>query len=176
MRVKAKDVAYISIYASLTAILAQVSIYIPFTPIPITLQTLSVVLSGVLGGPIIGFLSQTTYLILIASGLPVAAGFKGGISVLIGPTAGFLYGFPLAALISGLLAGSSRNKFKIMLSTVVGIFSVYPTGLLWLFLVYNIKENILAVALLPFIPGDLVKAILASEIAYRVKQLHAKVY
>ena len=74
----AKNVAHIAAYTSLTAVLAQITIYLPFTPIPITLQTLAVVLSGILGSPLIGFISQITYLALIASGLPIAAGFKGG--------------------------------------------------------------------------------------------------
>ena len=171
---KAKNVAYIAAYTSLTAVLAQITIYLPFTPIPITLQTLAVVLSGILGGPLIGFASQITYLALIASGLPIAAGFKGGITALIGPTAGFLYGFPIAALTSGILAGNSTSRARIALSAIAGIFSVYPTGLLWLYLVYNIRENLLAIALLPYIPGDVAKAILAAETAYRIKKLQTQ--
>ena len=171
---KAKNVAHIAAYTSLTAVLAQITIYLPFTPIPITLQTLAVVLSGILGGPLIGFASQITYLALIASGLPIAAGFKGGITALIGPTAGFLYGFPIAALTSGILAGKSISRTRIALSAIAGIFSVYPTGLLWLYLVYNIRENLLAIALLPYIPGDVAKAILAAETAYRIKKLQTQ--
>ncbi len=171
-----RKVVFVAIFTSLTAVLAQITLYLPFTPIPITLQTLGVVLSGILGGVLLGFLSQIMYLALIAMGLPIAAGLKGGVVVLLGPTAGFLYGFPIAAAISGLIAGKIGNKSRkqLLLASLIGVFSVYPTGLLWLNLVYGVKENLLNVSVLPFIPGDVVKAFIASEIAYRITRIRLK--
>jgi len=171
-----RKVVFVAIFTSLTAVLAQITLYLPFTPIPITLQTLGVVLSGILGGVLLGFLSQIMYLALIAMGLPIVAGLKGGVVVLLGPTAGFLYGFPIAAAISGLIAGKIGNKSRkqLLLASLIGVFSVYPTGLLWLNLVYGVKENLLNVSVLPFIPGDVVKAFIASEIAYRITRIRLK--
>ncbi len=171
-----RKVVFIAVFTSLTAVLAQVTLYLPFTPIPITLQTLGVVLSGILGGALLGFLSQIMYLALIAIGLPVAAGLRGGIVVLLGPTAGFLHGFPVAAAISGLIAGKigNKNRKQLLLASLVGVFSVYPTGLLWLNLVYGVEENLFSVSFLPFIPGDVIKAFIASEIAYRITRIRLK--
>lgn len=168
---KSIKAVYIAIFTSLTAVLAQITIYLPFTPVPITLQTLGVVLSGILGGPSVGFLSQLMYLVLIAFGFPIAAGFKGGVAVLLGPTAGFLFSFPIGALVSGIMALKNTSRVRMIMSSLVGVFSVYPIGLLWLATVYNVRENLLAVGLLPFIPGDIVKAIIASEIAYKIRKL-----
>ncbi len=172
----ARRICLVVFFTSLTAILAQITIYLPFTPIPITLQTLAVVLSGIIGGALVGFLSQVMYIALIILGFPFAAGLKGGLVVLLGPTAGFLYGFPVAATISGLIAGRIGNKTRkqLLLTSLVGVFSVYPTGLLWLNLVYGIKENLLSITILPFIPGDVVKAFIASELAYRITRIRLK--
>ena len=162
----------IAFFTSLTAILAQITIYLPFTPIPITLQTLAVILSGIIGGALVGFLSQVIYIVFIMLGLPLAAGFKGGLVVLLGPTAGFLYGFPIASTLSGLIEFRGKSRFRLFLASMLGVFAVYPTGLLWLSLMYGVRDELAIIGLLPFIPGDIVKAIIASEIAYRVKKLN----
>ena len=167
----ARKIGLVAFFTSLTAVLAQITIYLPLTPIPITLQTLAVVLSGIIGGAVVGFLSQAMYIALIMFGLPLAAGFKGGLAVLLGPTAGFLYGFPIASTLSGLIGFRSKSRFRMFLASILGVFAVYPTGFLWLNLVYNVKSELAIVGLLPFIPGDVVKAVIASEIAYRVKKL-----
>ena len=86
-------------FALLTGIAAQVQILLPFTPVPVTLQVLAVILAGLLLGPVDGFFAMLTYLGLIAAGAPFAAGWIGGPAAFAGPTAGYLLSFPIAVAV-----------------------------------------------------------------------------
>jgi biotin transport system substrate-specific component len=94
--------------AVLTALSAQLRFSIG--PVPYTMQNLGVVLSGMLLGPVYGAFSQLIYIGMIAVGIPAASGFKGGIGVLFGPTAGYIWMFPLAAFIAGAIRNAVWRK------------------------------------------------------------------
>lgn len=114
----------------ITAISAQLSFKIGF--IPYTMQNFAVMLSGFLLGPYYGFLSVALYLALIAVGLPLASS-GGGLGVLLGPTAGFLYGFPIAAFLAGLFRRKIKNPVILWLSTFVAALPIYLLGFVWFY-------------------------------------------
>src|SRR5829696_7645933 len=88
--------------AAVTAAAAQITI--PLSPVPFTLQVLAVILSGLLLGVRHGALAQAVYVLVGAIGVPVFAGFKGGLGILLGPTGGYLISYPIAAAVAGLAA------------------------------------------------------------------------
>lgn len=132
---------------------------IPLEPVPITLQTLAVmVLSAVLGSRL-GALSQIMYLLAGASGLPVFASFKAGPAVLFGPTGGYLLAFIPAAFIIGLLAekGWDRSLIKSAAAMLLGSIVIWTMGTLQLSLYLGGLNNASFAGVLPFLPGDAIK-------------------
>ena len=117
---KLKGMVFAALFAALTAAVAWFKIPLPFTPVPITLQTLVVLLSGAMLGAYYGSLSMIIYLILGAIGLPVFAGGASGIGVLFGPTGGYLFSYPVATFVIGkLLEKKKLNSFLKYFSFVV---------------------------------------------------------
>ena len=145
------------------ALSTQVAIPLPFSPVPITGQTLAVLLVGALLGSRRGSLCLFAYLTEGAVGLPVFAGGTAGIAHLLGPTGGYLMGYIPAAFLTGLLAerGWDRRMGTALLAMSVGNVVIYAFGLPWLALFVG-GERVLALGLLPFILGDLVKLVLAA--------------
>jgi len=162
--------AYASLFGALTAVGAF--ILVPLPPVPVTMQTLFVDLAGALLGGYLGALSQVVYLLLGVIGLPVFAGGKAGAGVLIGPTGGYLFGFVLGAYVIGRLVSLRREPGLLWLmgSMAVGTAIVYTLGTLQLMAVARLgPAQAVAVALLPPLPGDLVKLSLAALISRRVR-------
>lgn len=162
--------------AGLTGVLAQVKIVLPWTPVPITGQTLAPLLFAVLLGRYWGGISQAIYVILGAAGIPWFAGFSGGYAELIGPTGGYLIGFIFAALFVGhftdkyIRARSFRNLFCLML--FANFVLIYVPGLIqlriWLQFVRNISPTLwqlLLMGAVPFIAGDIIKIAAAATLA-----------
>lgn len=155
------DVAIITAGAVLTAIAAQIQI--PMFPVPMTLQTFAVLLVGATLGAGRASLSMTLYLAMGAIGLPVFAGAKTLTGVL--PTAGYLVGFVAAAAIIGFLAskGFSKDPFKLAFSFALGSVIIYGLGVSGLMLSLGLSfDQALAAGVVPFLIGDLVKAVLAA--------------
>lgn len=159
---KTKCMILCAIFASITSILSQISIPIPFTTVPLTMQIFSVALTGMVLGSKRGFVSIVIYLILGAIGMPVFTQMRGGIGVLIGPTGGFLLGCPLMAFIVGLVSEKSSSRVKIILSMVGGLTVTYITGSIMFSLVTksSLYQSVL-VCVLPFVLVDTIKLILA---------------
>ena len=101
-----------ALMAAVTAVAAQITIPLPFSPVPFTLQVLAVILSGLLLGPRHGALSQVVYVLVGAVGVPVFAQFSGGLGVVLGPTGGYILSYPLAAAIAGLAAPAAANATR----------------------------------------------------------------
>lgn len=156
-------------FAALTGLLAQVKIYLSFTPVPITGQTFAVLLSGVLLGARYGIASQGIYSTLGIAGVPWFAGWKGGISILTSATTGYIAGFILAAGVIGWFTDryiKSRSFVGMLLLMLFGTLIIYTLGALHLALLMHLNlEQTLLLGVLPFIPGDLFKALLAASIA-----------
>jgi len=172
-----RQLAAVAVFAILTAIGARISVPLPGTPVPFTLQPVAVLLSGLLLGGALGASSQLMYLAIGAIGLPVfAAG--GGLAYLGGPTGGYLLAFPLAAGIAGFIAGADRGIVRIVLGATAALFVIHLSGAAWLSLQPWFSGGSIAafeLSFLPFLVGDLLKVALVALIALglggRVRQL-----
>ncbi|WP_376788780.1 biotin transporter BioY [Thermoflexus sp.] len=164
---RAVDVLLILIGSLFTAMMAQIAIPLPFTPVPITGQTLAVLLTGAALGSRRGALSMVAYVLEGSLGLPVFAGGTAGLKRLTGPTGGYLIGFIAAAFVTGWLAerGWDRRPLSTALAMLAGNVVIYLFGLPWLAMFlggFLGPKGALVLGLLPFIPGDLLKLFLAT--------------
>jgi biotin transport system substrate-specific component len=157
------DVAWVMGGSLFIALSAQVAIHLPFSPVPVTGQTLAVILVGMLLGSRRGSLALLTYLAEGLAGLPVFAGGTAGPARLLGPTGGYLVGFIVAAYVTGLLAerGWDRRVGTTLLAMLLGNAVLYALGLPWLAAFVG-AQRALPLGLYPFIPGDLLKVALAA--------------
>lgn len=162
--------------ACFTGILAQIRIPLPWSPVPITGQTFAVLLAGVLLGKWWGGISMAIYGGLGAIGVPWFAGWKGGINVLWGPTGGYIIGFFLAALFLGYFTDTyiRARSFISMLGLMLwaNFILIYIPGLIQLYFWLNFVQGkaialsqLLTMGAIPFIPGDITKAVIAAAIA-----------
>ena len=162
-----------SLFASLTALGAFIAI--PVGPVMITLQTFIVLLSGILLGPKLGALSQIIYILLGLVGLPIFSGFNGGMQSFFRPSFGFLIGFIFASFLIGKILYSKGKHnikpsfIKIFLSSLSGSIVIYIFGLPYMYFILNVIMNlnlsliqVIKMGCLIFLPGDLIKIILAS--------------
>lgn len=157
------DVVMVAGFAILTALLSQFSVWVG--PVPITGQTLAVLLSGAMLGSRLGAMSQMTYLAIGATGIPFWFAFGGppGIARIIGPTGGYLIGFVAAAFVVGWLAERSwdRRVWTAGLAMLIGNIVIYVFGLMWLSR-FVAPDAVLRSGLYPFVIGDTLKIVLAA--------------
>src|SRR5215211_3466009 len=161
-----------ALMAAVTAVAAQITIPLPFSPVPFTLQVLAVILSGLLLGPRYGALAQAVYVLVGAVGVPFFAQFSGGLGVVLGPTGGYLLSYPLAATLAGLAAHTAANatRHKALWTTFfcgcAGLAVIYALGATWLAVITQLPfAAALAQGVLPFVPFDLIKVALAALVA-----------
>lgn len=164
-RISTMDV--LAVVAGSLLLTVSAKIQVPFYPVPMTMQTLVVIGLGLALGPVRGAAAVALYLTQGALGLPVFAGTpeKGiGLAYMMGPTGGYLAGYLPAAALAGWLAerGWDRNAFTAMLAALLAGAVIYVPGLLWLGSVVGWDKPVLAFGLYPFIPGDVMKAVLAA--------------
>jgi biotin transport system substrate-specific component len=157
--------AGIALFAAFTALTARVTIPLPFTPVPITLQVMVVLLAGLVLGSKAGALSQLAYLAAIAAGLPLDARASGTVA-LFGPTAGYLMGFVPAAFACGWIAERlSDTRASRFLAALAGLGVIYMAGLAWLAPIVGGPRAAWALGVAPFIVIDLGKAVIAAAVA-----------
>lgn len=151
-----------TVMASWFAAMAAVGsyIHIPIGPVPIVLTNLFVLLAGLLLGSRWGLTSMLLYLFSGAIGIPVFAGGKGGLAHFFGPTGGYLLGYPLAAWMTGLISEHSKKDLRTEIGAVsIGSLMIYAAGIPWLKGVTSFSwDKALIVGMVPFIPGDVLKA------------------
>ena len=152
------DAAVIAGFSLLIALSAQVAIPLPFTPVPVTLQTLAIILTGCLLGSGRGALAAAAYVAEGSLGLPFFSGGTGGIAHLLGPTGGYLVGCVAAAYVAGLCAeqGLTRKQAGLMLTLCAADLVVYVPGLAWLS-IFTGAARAAALGFLPFVIGDALK-------------------
>lgn len=159
----ARDASLVAGGALLTALSAQVAIPLPFTPVPITLQTFAVLLLGAGLGARRGLFSQILYLLIGAVGLPVYAGAHSGLAVLFGPTMGYFFGFLAAAYLTGRLAERQWDRSgKSIGAMILGELVIYACGLAGLGLAVGFGPKLFVLGLFPFVIGDSLKLLAAS--------------
>ncbi len=156
------EVGVVVAASAFVALMAQVSVPLPFSPVPITGQTFAVLLVGAALGARRGAAALALYLLEGALGLPVFAGGSGGLTRLLGPTGGYLVGFVAMAWVVGALAERNwdRRWRTAWLAFLAGEVVLYLCGLPWLARFVG-GERALALGLWPFVPGDILKAVLA---------------
>ena len=171
-KINIRQMTLISLFAALTAVGAFLSL--PLQPVPLSLQTLFTLLAGMVLGSARGALSQVIYVFLGVIGLPVFAGFKAGIGILFGPSGGFLWGFIICAFLVGKMAEGKRGKniFYYFLVGLMGTIIIYILGIAQLSLVLGIGiRKAIAIGMLPFLLGDILKIIAASFITHKLKSI-----
>jgi biotin transport system substrate-specific component len=143
---------------------AQIAVVLPFSPVPVTGQTFAVLITGVLLGAKRGCLSVLLYVVQGALGFPVFSMGRSGLVTLLGPTGGYLIGFIAASYVVGWLAerGWDRKVSTAVLAMIIGSIVIYVFGILWLYGFAGSVEGALVMGLYPFIPGDIVKILLAA--------------
>ncbi|MGC4046188.1 MAG: biotin transporter BioY [Armatimonas sp.] len=162
-RTVARDILLVTGASLLVAALAQVSIPLPFTPVPVTGQTLGVLLVGIALGSRQAALAMALYVLEGAIGLPFFAGGKSGLG---GPTTGYLLAFPIAAFFTGWLAerGWDRKPLTAAMAMLSGSLIIFGLGASWLSVYTGGIAKAFQLGVLPFIPGDLIKTSIASGV------------
>jgi biotin transport system substrate-specific component len=166
----------VAIFAAITVVLSQIAIPLPFTPVPLSMSLIAVFMTGVILSPQSALAAQMVYLLLGAVGLPVFHGFTGGFARLIGPTGGYLVAYPLmAAAVSLSIAlyekkrGDTNPPFSPALAGwvlgghVAALLICYVLGTMWLCVLSGVSvAQALGMAVYPFIPLDVAKALLCT--------------
>ena len=168
------QVLAVGVFVILTALSAFVRIPLPFTPVPLTLQTFFVLLSGALLGRKLGVLTQISYMFLGFTGQQVFTGSGGGALYLLGPTGGYIVGFVLAAFFVGNLLNSKKQSWSaVFIKLLIADFIILFSGMFWLKISLSCSLNqAFLLGFLPFVFGDLFKVMLAT-IAYN--KMHARI-
>ena len=159
----------IAVGALAVAAAAQVAIPVPFSPVPMTLQPLAVLAVGGVLGAAGGAAALATYLALGILGLPVFAGGSAGLVHLMGPTGGYLLAFPVAAAVTGALAGRSAGILRMLLACAVGMVVIHSGGVAQLALLSGNPAAAFQVGFVPFFTGDLLKVGLAAALVLALR-------
>ena len=165
---RARTALGVAAFAAATAVSAQ--IVVPFAPVPMTLQLLFVVLAGVVLGPWAGASSMALYLAAGAAGAPVFSAGGAGLPWLLGPTGGYLVAMPAAAFVAGRVAGSDGRTLRTLAGLSLGVATVYAGGVAQLLLLGGgTPGQVLAVGVVPFLPADATKVLIALLVARMIR-------
>jgi biotin transport system substrate-specific component len=179
-RIDATDIARIAVFAAIVAALGLPGAFSVFGAVPITAQTLGVMLAGAVLGAWRGMLSMVVLLALVAIGLPLLAGGRGGIGVFVGPSAGYLLGWVVGAFVIGLIVHAGGRKLtwvRTSLGVLLGgIGVVYAFGIPVQSFVTRLPltETLLQSSI--FVPGDLIKAVLATVITMTLARAYPRAF
>jgi biotin transport system substrate-specific component len=172
---KPSTIAGVIGFAAILAAAAQITIPIPTTPVPFTLQPLVVVLAGLMLGPVPGAASMALYLIVGAAGAPIFSpvpGLPQGVARFFGPTGGYLIAYPIAAFVAGTLAGKQPSFFRRFLAACAGIAMIFVGGIAQLAIINRSLIRAIELGVTVFVPLDAVKALIAAAITMpRKKEL-----
>ena len=170
-----RDMVLVALFAAITAACAVFPpVQVPFVPAPIVVQNIGVMLAGSILGARRGGLALLLFVVLVAVGMPILTGWKGGLGVILGPTGGFVLAWIPAAFVVGAMVEKfwSRLHFwNLLLCNVVGgIVVVYALGIPWLAAVAQLELTQALVGSAVFVPGDVIKALIATFAALVVKR------
>jgi biotin transport system substrate-specific component len=165
-----KDLVHVALFAAIAAALGLFPPFVlPVIGVPITAQSMAPMLAGSILGGRKGALSIGLFVLLVAFGMPLLAGGRGGLAVIMGPGGGFILGWILGALVIGLLCErfwASLGLWRFALFNLIGgVLLLYPIGIGWISLTAGVPLGQAALASAGFIPGDLIKVVAAALIA-----------
>jgi biotin transport system substrate-specific component len=167
----------VAVFAALIIVLGTVAVPLP-TGVPLTGQTLGVMLAGLVLGPRVAPLSIALVLALAAVGLPVLAGGRGGLGVFVGPTAGYMLGWIAGVIVIGLIMRTGRPTWwRAALAAVVGgVLVVYAFGIPVQALVTGVPLDLAALSSLAFLPGDLIKVTVAVLVVVTLRRAYPRAF
>ncbi|ULL15033.1 biotin transporter BioY [Paenibacillus sp. H1-7] len=176
-KISVRGMAFSALFGALFVASSYLNIHLGFTPVPISLQNLAVMLAGAILGPLYGFCSIALVVVLTALGIPLLHG-SGGLTLLLGPTGGFIWMYPFAALLIGWFVQRVKGRSLVSLVLVFIIMEVfgslllYITGVPWLAHKAGVSlQKAMVLGCYPYLPGDAVKAALAAIILIPVRQV-----
>jgi biotin transport system substrate-specific component len=175
--VRTRDLAYVAVFAAIMVVLGLFPpIAVPFLPVPVTAQSLGVMLAGSIIGARRGALAMLVVVLMAAVGLPVLAGGRGGIGIILGPTGGYIVGWIFGALVVGLITERVWRRYHlgwaVLANVVGGIGVVYAFGIPWTAVVSGLPVLPVAAASAIFLLGDLVKVAIAAAAAVAVRRAY----
>ncbi|WP_282936480.1 biotin transporter BioY [Paenibacillus sp. RC67] len=172
-----RGMAFSALFGALLVVSSYLNIHLGFTPIPISLENLVVMLTGAILGPLYGFISVALVVILTLLGIPLLHG-SGGFALLLGPTGGFIWAYPFAALLIGLLVKRVKGRgpltfvFTFLILELIGSLFLYLPGVPWLAHKAGVSlQKAMVMGCYPYLPGDAVKAALAAIILVPIRQV-----
>jgi biotin transport system substrate-specific component len=169
-----RTLVQIALYAAIIAVLGLMPKFdLPLAGgVPITAQSMGIMLAGVMLGAWRGAAAVSLFLLVVALGAPLLAGGRGGLGVFFGPSAGFLLGYPVAAFVAGFIMQKLRNQpvlpVALVAAVIGGIIVLYPLGIIGMSALGSLSPLDAAKACLIFIPGDTIKAVLVALVAQTV--------
>lgn len=176
---KTLNLVHIAMFSALMAIGANISSFLIIGGVPITLQTFFAILAGLLLGSRMGAISMVVYAFIGLAGVPVFAGFSGGMDTLISPTFGFIVSFVFIALAAGLIAEKFPSRKGFVVAALVGLVVNYVIGTNWMYAAYKLwfaapegftYKMAWAWMMVP-LPKDIVLSVLAGLFGYRLKPI-----
>lgn len=173
---KTKDLVYIALFAAIVAVLGLIPpIPLAFIPVPITLQTLGIMMAGSFLGKKDGAVCGFVLIMIVMFGVPILAGGRGGLSVIVGPTGGYFLSWPIAAFVIGILTEKVWKNIKIwklfLINVLGGVILINLVGAPYMAFITHTPVKAAFVSGLAFIPGDILKALLASVVCIQIKSL-----
>jgi biotin transport system substrate-specific component len=170
-----RDLTHIALFAAVTAALGLLPpLMLPMLGVPITAQSMGPMLAGAILGARRGGLALALFILLVALGVPVLAGGRGGLGVLLGPGGGFLFAYPVAAFAIGWLCARASQPPRFVAAFVCiligGIVLLYAAGVPWIAAVAGVPLAKAALGSAWFLPGDVVKAVVAASVAVTVRR------
>jgi biotin transport system substrate-specific component len=179
-RLDAGDLARIAVFAAIVAVLGLPGGFAVFGAVPITAQTLGVMLAGAILGPWRGALAMIVFLALVALGLPLLSGGRGGVGVFVGPSAGYLVGWIAGAFVIGLIVGAGGRRLRWTRTAVGmlvgGIVTIYAFGIPVQSAITRLPLPETALQSLVFLPGDLIKAAIATAITMTLVRAYPRAF
>ncbi|WCG82662.1 biotin transporter BioY [Pectobacterium sp. A5351] len=172
-----KDIVYIALFAALTAALGLFPpLTLPIIGVPITAQSMGCMLAGAISGSKRGALALVLFCVLVAVGLPVMAGGRGGLGVFLSPSGGFILAWPIAAFTIGYLYEKNLSSLTILKEALFlvlgGFIIIYGIGVPWIATFANLSVWQAAIGSIGFIPADIFKIILVILIARSVRRAY----
>ncbi|NOU97251.1 ECF transporter S component [Paenibacillus sp. LMG 31456] len=177
MNLSLRGMVFSALFAALLVVSSFLNIHLGFTPVPISMQNLVVMLAGAILGPLYGFFSMALVIVLTAIGIPLLHG-SGGLALILGPTGGFIWAYPFAALLIGWAVKRIKGQGPIaflslfIVLELFGSLLLYVTGVPWLAHVAGFSmQKALVQGCYPYLPGDAVKAVVAALIVIPVRKV-----
>ncbi|MEF3305040.1 biotin transporter BioY [Paenibacillus sp. GYB003] len=172
-----QGIVFSALFGALMSVMSFAQIKLGFSPVPITLENLAVMLAGALLGAYYGFFSIFLVVFLLVLGLPLLHG-QGGLGLVLGPTGGFIWMFPISAMLIGWLVGKIKGSgwaSYVAVFLVIELFGsllLYVSGVPWFAHKYGVSlGKALALSCFPYLPGDVVKALAATLIVMPIRRI-----